>query len=88
MHSIASVNARRVSTRLFTFSGTIPPAVGGRLVGLYRNGTLAAQSRTNMAGVYSTTKTLAGGTFTFYVKTPNDSYNLGATSRSLRVLIS
>ncbi|GAC1444101.1 MAG: hypothetical protein NVSMB55_19550 [Mycobacteriales bacterium] len=55
------------------FSGTASPAVGGRLVSLYRNGTLTAQSRTNMGGVYSTTKPLAGGTFTFYVKTPNDS---------------
>ena len=61
--------------------------LNGRLVSLYRNGVLIAQARTNSAGVYTIRKTLAPGTFDFQLKTGNDTYNLGTTSRSARIRI-
>jgi len=87
VRSVASMNVRRISTRSYVFSGTVSPALSGRLVSVYRNGVLVAQGRTNGLGVYVISKTLAAGVFTFLVRTPNDTSNLGATSRSVRLLI-
>jgi hypothetical protein len=87
VRSVASFNVRRVAVRTFTFTGTVSPALTGRLVSLYRNGVLVAQGRTSSSGVYVIRKTLAAGTFDFHVKTGNDTYNLGATSRTARIRI-
>lgn len=87
VRSVASLNAQRVGLRAYTFSGTVSPALPNRLVSLYRNGVLVAQGRTSASGVYVITKTLAGGTFGFLVRTPNDTSNLGATSRTLRMAV-
>jgi hypothetical protein len=80
VRSVASLNAKRVGARTYTFSGRVYPALNGRLVSLYRNGTLVAQARTAATGIYSVTRTLAAGTFSFQAKTANDTYNLGTTS--------
>jgi hypothetical protein len=88
VRSVASINVRRVAARTFTFTGTVSPALSGRLVNLYRNGVLVAQGRTNGSGVYLIRKTLGAGTFDFSVRTANDTYNLGATSRTVRTRIS
>jgi hypothetical protein len=84
VRSLASLNIHRDTVRTFTFTGTISPALTGRLVSLYRNGVLLAQARTNTSGVYVIRRTLAAGTFDFAVKTGNDTYNLGVSSRSIR----
>jgi hypothetical protein len=80
VRSVASLNAKRVGTRTYTFSGRVYPALNGRLVSLYRNGSLVAQARTNASGIYTVTRTLAAGTFSFQARTANDTYNLGTTS--------
>ncbi|MCU1591216.1 MAG: hypothetical protein JWP11_2472 [Frankiales bacterium] len=80
VRSVASINARRISTRSYTFSGRVYPAHTGRLVSLYRNGVLLAQGRTDASGIYTMTKTLAAGTFSFQVRTADDTYNLGTRS--------
>lgn len=87
VRSVASLSATRVGTRTFTFSGRVYPALSGRLVSLYRNGVLVAQARCASTGIYTMTKTLGAGTFSFQTKTANDTYNLGTTSplRSVRV---
>ncbi len=87
VRSVASLNVRRVSTRTFAFSGTVSPALNNRLVNLYRDGILTAQGRTNSSGVYSISKTLPADNYTFHAATPDDTYNLGALSRSLEVRI-
>jgi uncharacterized protein YkwD len=88
VRSIASINAFRVSRGFYVFQGTVSPLLANRLVSLYRNGTLAGQARTNARGIYAIGKVLAPGpTYDFVVRTPNDAYNLGATSRTLRVRI-
>jgi hypothetical protein len=87
VRSLASLNARRDAARTFTFTGSVVPVLAGRLVSLYRNGLLIAQARTNSAGIYVMRKTLTAGTFDFQVRTANDTYNLGTTSRTARVRI-
>lgn len=87
VRSVASINARRVGPRTYTFSGRVYPARTGRLVSLYRNRTLVAQARTNSSGVYALTKSLAAGQFTFQMRTANDTYNLGTTSPARSYLI-
>jgi hypothetical protein len=88
VRSVASINARRVSTRTYTFTGRVYPARSGRLVSLYRNGTLVAQGHTDATGIYTITKTLARGSFSFLVRTANDTYNLGTSSPARTVAIS
>jgi hypothetical protein len=88
VRSVASINARRVGVGAYTFSGRVYPARNGRLVSLYRNGTLVAQGHTDATGVYSITKKLARGTFSFLVRTGNDTYNLGTSSPARTVAIS
>lgn len=80
VRSVASLNAQRVSTRTYTFSGRVYPALNGRLVSLYRNGSLVAQARTDASGIYTVKRTLGAGTFSFQARTANDTYNLGTTS--------
>jgi outer membrane protein assembly factor BamB len=87
VRSVASINAARVGVRTYVFQGRVFPARPGRLVSLYRNGVLVAQARTDANGVYSLTKTLAGGTFGFEVRTASDTYNLGARSAVRTVTI-
>ena len=88
VRSVASLNATRLRTRTYRFSGTVSPALANRLVNVYRNGALVAQGRTSSTGVYAITKALAAGTYGFVVRTPNDTYNLGATSRTLLLRVS
>jgi hypothetical protein len=88
VRSVASINAKRVGVRTYTFTGRVYPALNGRLVSLYRNGALVAQGRTDATGVYSMTKLLAKGTFSFQVRTANDTYNLGTTSPARTFTIS
>jgi hypothetical protein len=88
VRSVASLSARRVATRTYSFTGRVYPARTGRLVSLYRNGALVAQARTDASGVYAMTKTLAKGTFSFQVRTGDDTYNLGASSPARTVSIS
>jgi hypothetical protein len=88
VRSVASINAKRVGVRTYTFTGRVYPALNGRLVSLYRNGTLAAQARTNASGIYTLTKVFAKGTFSFQVRTANDTYNLGTTSPARTYTIS
>ena len=85
--SVASMNAQRVASRTFTFTGRVYPALNNRLVNVYRNGNLVAQARSDATGVYKVTRTLSAGTFTFQARTPNDAYNLGASSPILSVRI-
>jgi hypothetical protein len=87
VRSVASINAYRAQPRLYLFTGTVSPPLTNRLVSLYRNGVLAAQARTDARGVYAMAKSFAAGTYDFAVRTPNDAYNLGATSRTLRVRV-
>ncbi len=87
VQAVASLNIRRTATRSYTFTGTVSPPLGNRLVSLYDSGrTRLAQARTNSSGVYSMSKTFPVDNFTtadsyFFVRTPSDSYNYGATSR-------
>jgi hypothetical protein len=85
--SVASFNARRIAARTYTFSGTVSPARSGRLVSIYRDSVLVAQARTDLRGVYSVTKLLAGGGFVFWAATGSDTYNLGAKSRTVYLTI-
>jgi hypothetical protein len=87
VRSVASLNAQRLASRFYLFTGTVSPPLNNRLVNLYRNGVLVGQGRTNTRGVYAIAKVLAVGTYDFSIRTPNDTYNLGATSRTLRVRI-
>lgn len=87
VRSVASFSASRVGTRTYTFTGRVYPALANRLVSLYRNGTLVAQGRCDASGIYRITKTLAGGTFTFQVRTADDQDNLGTRSRELSLLV-
>lgn len=87
VRSVASFNVSRVGTRTYTFTGRVYPALRNRLVNLYRNGTLVGQGRCDATGIYTITRTLGAGTFTFQVRTPNDQDNLGTTSRALSVAI-
>lgn len=87
VRSVASLNARRVGTRTYEFTGRVYPARKDRVVNLYRNGVLVAQCHSDATGVYVIFKTLAGGTYTFQARTRDDQYNLGATSRQLRLYI-
>jgi hypothetical protein len=88
VRSVASLSARRAATRTYTFTGRVYPALANRLVSLYRNGGLVAQGRCDASGIYTITKALAGGTFSFYVRTSSDTYNVGTTSRTISVAIS
>jgi hypothetical protein len=56
-------------------------------VSLYRNGVLVAQGRSDASGVYRISRTLAAGTFTFQVRTPDDQHNLGTASPLRRALV-
>jgi hypothetical protein len=88
VRSVASINAKRVGVRTYTFTGRVYPALNGRLVSLYRNGALVAQGRTDASGIYTITKLLAKGTFSFQVRTANDTYNLGTSSPAKTYTIS
>lgn len=87
VRSVASFNASRVSTRTYTFTGRVYPARDQRLVSIYRNGTLVAQTRCDASGIYNVTRTLAAGGYSFQSRTANDVYNLGTTSRTLPVTV-
>jgi uncharacterized protein YkwD len=87
VRSVASINVYRAQPRLYLFTGTVSPPLTNRLVSLYRNGVLTAQARTDARGVYAIAKPVTAGTFDFAVRTPNDAYNLGAISRTLRVRV-
>jgi uncharacterized protein YkwD len=89
VRSVASINAYRLQSGFYVFQGTVSPLLANRLVSLYRNGVLAGQARTNVRGIYGIGALMRPGpTYDFVVRTPNDAYNLGATSRTLRVRIS
>jgi hypothetical protein len=88
VRSVASINAKRVGVGAYTFTGRVYPARTGRLVSLYRNGVLVAQGHTDASGIYTITKKLARGTFSFLVRTGDDTYNLGTTSPARSVAIS
>lgn len=87
VRSVASFNVTRVGTRTYTFTGRVYPALRNRLVNLYRNGVLVGQGRCDSSGIYTMTRTLAAGTFSFQARTPNDQDNLGTVSRELRVTV-
>jgi hypothetical protein len=87
VQSVASINAARTAARTYSFTGRVYPALNQRLVSLYRNGVLIAQGRTDGSGIYRITKMLTAGNYGFFVRTVNDTYNLGATSRTMSVLI-
>jgi hypothetical protein len=80
--SVASFNAQRLSAGNYRFTGRVYPALSQRLVSLYRNGTLLAQGRCDSTGVYAIQKTLGRGSYNFFVRTSNDTYNLGTSSPS------
>jgi hypothetical protein len=88
VRSVASLSAHRMATRNYTFTGRVYPALNQRLVSLYRNGALVAQGRCDASGVYSINKSLAAGTFSFFVRTSSDTYNVGTTSPTISVRIS
>lgn len=88
VRSVASMSAKRVKARTYTFSGRVYPARVGRLVSIYRNGTLLAQARTDASGIYAVTKTVAAGSAGFLARTGDDTYNLGATSPAKTYVIS
>ena len=88
VRSVSSLTVQRVGTRTYAFTGRVYPALDRRLISLYRNGVLVAQGRTDASGIYRITKQLAGGTFTFQTRTPNDQHNLGAASPLRRAQIS
>jgi subtilisin family serine protease len=88
VRSVASFAVRHVAPATYTFSGRVYPAHVGRLVSLYRNDVLIAQARCDASGIYSLTKKLAVGPFSFYVRTPNDTYNLGTTSQEVAFFVS
>lgn len=87
VRSVASLNASRIGTRTYTFTGRVYPALDNRLVNVYRNGALVAQARSDATGIYKVTRTLGAGTFTFQARTPDDQSNLGTSSapRSVRI---
>lgn len=88
VRSVASLTVTRTGTRTYAFTGRVYPALDGRLVSLYRNGVLLAQGRTDVRGIYRITKELAGGTFVFQTRSPDDQHNLGAASPLRRASIS
>jgi hypothetical protein len=88
VRSVASINAKRIGVGAYTFAGRVYPARSGRLVSLYRNGVLVAQGHTDASGIYSIRKKLALGTFSFLVRTSDDTYNLGTTSPARSVAVS
>jgi hypothetical protein len=88
VRSVASINARRIAARSYSFTGRVYPARNGRLVSLYRNGVLLAQGRTDSTGIYTISKVMAAGTYSFFVRTGDDTYNLGTSSPTRRVAIS
>ncbi len=88
VRSVASLTLQRTGTRTYAFTGRVYPALDRRLVSLYREGVLVAQGRTDASGVYRMVTQLAGGSFTFQTRTPNDQHNLGALSPSRRAAIS
>jgi subtilisin family serine protease len=87
VRSVASMSVRAIGGRTYTFTGRVYPAHAQRLVSLYRDDVLIAQGRCDARGIYSITKRLAVGPFSFLVRSPNDTYNLGATSPSVAVFI-
>ncbi len=87
VRSVASFNVTRVGTRTYVVTGRVYPALRNRLVNLYRNGVLVGQGRCDATGIYTITRTLAAGAFTFQARTPDDQDNLGTVSRELRVTI-
>ncbi|MDT7546751.1 MAG: hypothetical protein QOE99_2861 [Actinomycetota bacterium] len=88
VRSVASINAKRIGVGAYTFTGRVYPARTGRLVSLYRNGVLVAQGHTDAIGIYTITKKLALGTFSFLARTSDDTYNRGTTSPARSVAIS
>ncbi|GAC1441717.1 MAG: hypothetical protein NVSMB55_10240 [Mycobacteriales bacterium] len=87
VRSVASLSSRRVAPGTYAFTGRVYPAHASRLVSLYRNGGLAAQGRCAADGTYTITKTLPAGGAGFFVRTGNDTYNLGATSRTVPLAV-
>lgn len=87
VRTVTSINVQRVGTRTYRFYGKVYPARDQRVVSVYLNGKLAAQGRNDASGVYSITRTFPAGTFTFWTRTGNDTYNLGSQSRSVSVRI-
>ncbi|MCW2606966.1 MAG: N-acetylmuramoyl-L-alanine amidase [Frankiales bacterium] len=87
VRSVASMTASRVGSRTYAFTGRVYPALDNRLVNIYRNSVLVAQARSDASGIYRVTRTLGAGTSTFLARSPNDTYNLGATSPARQVLI-
>jgi subtilisin family serine protease len=83
VRSVSSMSIKHVGVHRYTFTGRVYPAHAQRLVSLYRDDVLIAQGRCDASGVYAITKTLAVGPFSFFVRTANDTYNLGATSREV-----
>ena len=86
VRSLASINARRLDVRLYTFYGSVQPRRTGQVVSLYRRTStggdvLTAQARTDANGVWTVTRRFTGsGRFGFLARTGNDLVNLGATS--------
>jgi subtilisin family serine protease len=87
VRTVASFNARRVATNTYTFTGRVYPALNQRAVYLYRDGVFVGVGRCDASGIYSITRTLGGGTYTFEVRTRDDMHNLGTNSRKLRFLV-
>jgi hypothetical protein len=87
VHSVASLNVARLPARTLTIAGRVLPARPGRLVSIYRDGILLAQTRTDDRGVYRLTRRLPPGAYDLSARTGDDTWNLGATSRTLQVLV-
>jgi len=87
VRSVASFTASRVGVGSYSFTGRVYPARSQRLVSIYRYGALFAQARCDASGIYQVTSRLAPGTYAFESRTSSDTYNLGATSRSVQVSV-
>jgi subtilisin family serine protease len=88
VRSVASLTVSRVGTRTYTFTGRVYPARLDRMVFLYRNGSYAGVARTDSRGIYRLTRSgLGAGTFTFQMRTGDDTHNLGTRSPERRVLV-
>jgi hypothetical protein len=83
-----TLNARRISLRRYTFTGSMNPYQRGATVSLYRNGTLVRSGiPVSSSKVYSYTAMLAAGTASFQFRSAATGYNgaSGSSTKSVRI---
>ena len=71
--------------RSVRFTGTVVPALNGRLVRLFRNDQPVASARTNASGAYVLTAKVPPGVGYFEAVTKDDVYNAGTISREIEL---